>query len=117
MPKYPRQNINPDRYEPDYSTEYREDYYVIKESICDCGCKTAIYVNDVFGETQIINQKQWEKLPKRTEPTQKQKDLEDEIKTKEQEEEKLGISHARDVKMFGINIRETKVPKLDFQLG
>ena len=93
---------------------YKEDYDLIEESFCDCGCKSAIYVKEEWTgdeyDTEFITQKEYEKIPNKPKPTPEQTKLQTDIIRADREEEKLGIIHGQR------SCSVTPVPKLECRI-
>lgn len=107
---------NPDRFSYDSSLDYKEDFEVILESICNCGCKTTIYKKEEWTgdgvETDILTQKEWELLPNIPKPTKKDNNLQNEILKYEIQENNAGIIHNTSIPNTCLMI---PLPKLVFR--
>ena len=108
--RYTKIYRNPDVFTYDHSIYYKEDFGLIKESFCGCGCKSAIYTYEENtgdgGDTIIKTQVEYEELPNQPQPTKEQVKLQTDIIRANREEEVLGIIHGQR------SCSEIPVPKL-----
>ena len=62
---YSKRVRNPDVFTYDNSIDYKEDFSLIQDSFCDCGCKSAIYVQEEWNgdgyDTEFKTQVEYEK--------------------------------------------------------
>ncbi len=95
--RFSKRTRNPDVFTYDHSIDYKEDFCLIQDSFCDCGCKSAIYVKEEWDgdsqTTEFKSQIEYEKLPDRPNPTKEQTKLQTDIIRANGEEEELGIIH------------------------
>lgn len=95
--RYSKRVRNPDVFTYDHSIDYKEDFSLITDSYCDCGCKTAIYVQEEWNgdgyDTEFKTQIDYEKLPNQPQPTPKQVKLQTDIIRADRKEQELGIIH------------------------
>lgn len=103
---------NPDVFTYDHSIEYKEDFSLITDSYCDCGCKTAIYVKEEWNgdgyDTEFKTQTDYENLPNTPQPTSEQVKLSTDTIRANRKEEELGIIHGHQ------SCGEIPIPKLVF---
>jgi len=97
MRKFGKRHRNPDVFTYNSSIDYKEDFSLIPESSCDCGCQSSIYIKEEWdGDhtyTEILLQKEYEKLPNIPKPTPEQIKLQTNIIRSDRQEEELGIIH------------------------
>ena len=95
--RYSKRHRNPDVFSYDHSIDYKEDFGLIPESFCDCGCKSSIYTKEEWTgdgyDTEFKTQVEYEELPNQPKPTKEQIELQTDIIRTERKEEKLGIIH------------------------
>jgi len=95
--RYSKRVRNPDVFTYDHSIDYKEDFSLITDSYCDCGCKTAIYVQEEWNgdgyDTEFKTQIEYEKLPNRPKHTKEQVKLQSDIIRTDRKEQELGIIH------------------------
>ena len=95
--RYSKRHRNPDVFTYDHSIDYKEDYGLIQDSFCDCGCKSAVYIKEEWTgdgyDTEIKTQVEYEELPNTPKPTKDQVKLQTDIIRSERKEEELGIIH------------------------
>ena len=98
--RFTKRMRNPDVFTYNHSIEYKEDFYLIEGSFCNCGCKSAVYVKETgWGEesyTEFKTQIEYEKLPNQPKPTNEQIALQTEIILTNRLEEQLGILHGQE---------------------
>lgn len=114
--RYAKRMRNPDVFTYDNSIDYKEDFGLIQESFCDCGCKSAIYTKEEWTgdgtETTILTQIEYEELPNKPKPTKEQVKLQTDFLRANREEEKLGIIHGqRSCSMIPVPKLEARIPE------
>lgn len=112
--RFSKRTRNPDVFTYDHSIDYKEDFELIPESFCDCGCKSTIYVKEEWTgdgyDTEHKTQVEYEALPNKPKPTKEQVKLQTDIIRADREEEKLGIVHGQE------SCNMMPVPKLELRL-
>lgn len=91
---------NPDVFTYDHSIDYKEDFELIPESMCNCGCQTAVYVKEEWTgdgyDTEFKTQIEYEKLPNQPKPTKDHIKLQTEIILADHAETEAGIIHGQE---------------------
>lgn len=112
--RHSKRTRNPDVFTYDSSRDYKEDFGLVQESFCDCGCKSAVYTKEQWTgdgyDTQVITQTEYEELPSKPKPTKEQIKLQTDIINADREETESGIIHGQ--KSCGY----IPVPKLEFKI-
>lgn len=112
--RYSKRQRNPDVFTYDNSIDYKEDFELIEDSFCNCGCKSAVYTKEEWTgdgtETTIKTQVEYEKLPNTPKPTKEQVKLQTDIIRTNRKEEELGIVHGPR------SCSEIPVPQLKFKI-
>jgi len=116
--RYSKRNRNPDTFTYNNSIDYKEDFELVDGSYCNCGCKSAVYTKEEgYGDdsyTEIITQPEYEKLPRKPQPTKEQVKLQTDIIRADREETELGIIHGQDMNNAACGM--IPVPKLEYRI-
>jgi len=95
--RFSKRTRNPDVFTYDSSIDYKEDFDLVEDSFCGCGCKSAVYVQEHgYGEdgyTELKTQIEYEQLPNQPKPTKEEIQLQTDIIRTNRKEEELGIIH------------------------
>lgn len=98
--RFSKRTRNPDVFTYDHSIDYKEDFELIPESVCNCGCKTAVYVKEEWTgdgtDTEFKMQIEYDKLPNQPKPTKEQLLLQIEILAVDRLEELAEIIHGQE---------------------
>ena len=112
--RYTKRSRNPDVFTYDHSIDYKEDFGLIPESFCECGCKSAIYIKEEWTgdgyDTEFKTQVEYEELPNQPKPTKEQEKLQTDIIKTTRKEEELGIIHDQR------SCSEIPIPKLEIRI-